>query len=116
MVNMAENIYCISDIWEKFCFPSRLPRTFIVSWMARVTGRDHPLGSPDCTGCHDCDTGAGPGGQHITGCSPGRAQSVTGDPGPRGTSDRSPGTAGDTKPSTSQECKICLKKNNNPKL
>lgn len=28
MVNVVENIFCISDIWEMFCFPSRLPRTF----------------------------------------------------------------------------------------
>lgn len=83
MVNMAGNIFCISDTWETFCFPSRLPETLRVSWMDRGTGRDHLLGSPARTGCHDCDTRAGLGGQHSTECAPDRAQRGT--EWPRGT-------------------------------
>lgn len=43
MVNILENIFCVFDIWEMFCFPSKLPRAFRVSWMDRGTGRDTRL-------------------------------------------------------------------------
>lgn len=42
LMNAAENISCVFEIWETFSSPSSLLSTFRACWAARAIVKDHP--------------------------------------------------------------------------